>query len=306
MQETFNPYTPPESIELADVTKLTFDGTITVEDYAKLCQSRTRKNLLILLLAIYLPMIAFVFVSGLYVILFEPDIYKNFLLPVGIILMFALAYYALRMLSGKHQARMMETLRPDLFTPAKGELSQNGLVFYDGSRTHWFGADILPKLIVTAAGLRVPVEVDYKIFLALAARNFHHFDLSQTRRLIASWKRANTSTKIVELTKLKNNIHFLGLEPTETAIIRFAGQAQEQSSEPQKSPTKIALLYGWLSNEELAWGFGTYAARVPLSSLAVTRKDDEGILLGTAFWLPRKHFESDAAWQEANRMIEHK
>ena len=77
---------------------------------------------------------------------------------------------------------------PDVLGSAQGEFTEDGLSFHDGVHTYWFGPRLLLRTSISPHGIRVHVDGSAYYYLALAARLFDGFNVSQASRLKSHWR----------------------------------------------------------------------------------------------------------------------
>jgi len=172
-----NPYRPPGVIEPAPQLELQLDfaGEITRQDYKKMLPTTTEvflvRTLMGLCLACVLP-----------IVIATPAMFlaTNRGFEVGVLagsLLISLALLGAVYLVSPW-ARMNRYLRanPDLLGTARGYFGQEGLVFDDGTCTHWFSWQalprVLPRVLPRIDGIRVALEANPARFLALSERIF--------------------------------------------------------------------------------------------------------------------------------------
>ena len=101
------------------------------------------------------------------------------------ILSLAALLFCIWMASTRSRAKSYLKKFPDLLGAMQGTFSANGLLLEDTEKTHWFPWVQLSHMVVSNAGVRVPLGDDPRRFLALADELFDGFRPSDMDQLIA-------------------------------------------------------------------------------------------------------------------------
>ncbi len=180
--EPQNPYAPTSELRVYP-DSISFDGIITEEMYRKLLP-KTEKFLFLtlafLLSAIAMPMM----IVCLFFAIFVERKVEMFIGSVCVILFLIAAHVlCIRMASTGTRARSYLKQFPDLLGEMRGNLNSNGLILFDLEKTHWFPWVQLSHLVVSEAGVRVPLSDDPRRFLALAAEMFDSYRPSNMEQM---------------------------------------------------------------------------------------------------------------------------
>ncbi len=183
MSEPQNPYAPTSEI-CVHPDSISFDGIVSEESYRKLLPKTQLFLFLILaflLIAVALPLLI---TASLFAI-FATGEAGMIVGSVGMTLVTSIALvFCIRMVSTRARARSYLKKFPDLLGPMKGTFSSTGLILEDEDKTHWFPWVLLSHLVVTKAGVRVPLGEDARRFLALDGEMFDGYqprDMEQMR-----------------------------------------------------------------------------------------------------------------------------
>ena len=180
--ELQNPYAPTSEIRVHP-DSIAFDGIITEEIYSKLLPRKEMVlflTLALLLIAVALP----VLIAASFFAIFVEGKVEMIVGCVGMTLFTMAALgFCIRMASTSTRARSYLKTFPDLLGAMKGTFSSKGLILDDGEKTHWFHWVQLSHLVVSEAGVRVPLGDDPRRFLALAAELFDGYQPSDMEQM---------------------------------------------------------------------------------------------------------------------------
>ena len=192
MSEPQNPYAPTSEIRVHP-DAISFEGIVSEENYRKLLPKKEIilfLTLAFLLIAVALP----VLITASFFAIFVDGDAGMIVGSVGMTLLTSIALvFCIRMSSSRNRARAYLKKFPDLLGPLKGTFSSTGLLLEDEEKTHWFPWVLLSHLVVTEAGVRVPLGEDPRRFLALHVELFDGYQPSDMEQMRIRNRTAQTT-----------------------------------------------------------------------------------------------------------------
>ncbi|WP_404310776.1 hypothetical protein [Neorhodopirellula lusitana] len=182
-----NPYQAASPV-IDDRQNLAFDSVIESSDYAALLPHRDLEAILIKILFGLLVFMSVVFAAMIIMALVLRGWHES-LIPVAIltVVMMTGTAYLVRYTRAGQRSRGKLKHNPDLLSVARGELTELGIAFYDGTRQHWFGPQYLVNTVVSDVGVRVYVDQNPYRYLALTSRMFDSYSVKVAERLRQHW-----------------------------------------------------------------------------------------------------------------------
>ena len=192
MYEPQNPYAPTSEIRVHP-DAISFEGIVSEENYRKLLPKKEVVlflTLAFLLIAVALPLL----ITASFFAIFVDGDAGMIVGSVGMTLLTSIALvFCIRMSSSRNRARAYLKKFPDLLGPLKGTFSSTGLLLEDEEKTHWFPWVLLSHLVVTEAGVRVPLGEDPRRFLALHVELFDGYQPSDMEQMRIRNRTAQTT-----------------------------------------------------------------------------------------------------------------
>ncbi|TWT82456.1 hypothetical protein CA13_39190 [Planctomycetes bacterium CA13] len=192
-----NPYQPAQPVDGNSLPEdiLRFNGVIEPDDYRCLLPQNHSERILYLVLAALLTItILFVGSAGLFFVstgnLLIGLANFAFCVLIGLGLWFIQRRIGKQGITRRHLKK-----HPDLLGTARGEFSQSGLLFNDGTYQYWFGPSRLVNVGVSKKGIRFSVDGSPYRYLAFTNRLFESYSIFSAAPLKQTWIRlANEKT----------------------------------------------------------------------------------------------------------------
>lgn len=239
---TENPYQPPVTVDCSD-ERLVFRGEIDFKDYFELLTvsgverfgwSVFENPVLTILLSVVLG-------STVYEVIGTED--YGLAITATMVVLFIVGFAWLqKKFSRRSIARQQLQIHRDLLGTAEGELTADGMLFFDGVHHYWFGPSLLRSCVVSRRGVRYQVDRNAYRFLALSSRLFHPYELATAKRLRDNWSRSVAAGRVPSQ-MLWNRI---GQAPADAVSIQFGNVPNE---------AEIAHVSPWISLWELVGYF---------------------------------------------------
>lgn len=188
--ESVNPYDPPTDHQI-EATRLTFDGVIEERDYAQLLSRRDLDSVLLKFLLWLLILVTVLICVILVVVVvtkgWDPIMLRGIVLGglTGAGSVFVIWFSRPIVCARRRLSRF-----PDLLGVARGEVTDSGIVFFDGTHQHWFGPQQLLKTKVTEFGISIQLSEDATHRLPLTARLFDRYGQARALEMQRAWNDA--------------------------------------------------------------------------------------------------------------------
>ena len=196
-----DPYRPPAaSIDYVPATSvpLEFLGEITQSDYKRMLPTTMDivwgRVMFSLGLVVLLPLLA---ATG--VMVFQKIPGAGVAVTVASLVVAVAISVAIYLVSPSARAYRYLRGNTDLLGPAKGTLSERGLMFDDGNCKHWFSWPSLHAVSPRADGIRVSLDSRPNRFLALSSRIFLTYSRKHADRIVAEFARRKRTTDELQL-----------------------------------------------------------------------------------------------------------
>ncbi len=189
MTESVNPYQPPatEKFDGQFAGRLSFSGIIEPKDYRELMATTTGEQ--IGWVVFESPVVGFGVPTVVTFFLYQTTL-RPLVSLVALACLLTAFLLLQRQYSRKAIARRQLELNPDLLGLAEGEVTRDGLLFFDGTHHYWFGPTSIFTAMVSSRGMRIPVDANPYRYLAITRRLFETYDLSVARRIAVSWRQS--------------------------------------------------------------------------------------------------------------------
>ncbi len=240
MGQAINPYQSASAVH-DDRTRLTFDSIIEPRDYAELLPHRDREVILVRTLVGLLMFVSLLIAVGITVGLALRG-WDNVVVPamvLSVLIFLGASIFAWYFRTSQRAYRQLKR-HPDLLSIARGELSELGISFHDGTRQHWFGPQYLVNAVVSNDGVRVYVDQNAYRYLALTSRMFDGYNADVAERLRLQW--CSASSHATDPATPVGIESWMALNPTSVDAIEFVGTVTITQSLRTPANRKAAII----------------------------------------------------------------
>ncbi len=240
MDQAINPYQSASAVH-DDRTRLTFDSIIEPRDYAELLPNRDREVILLRTLVGLLMVVSLLIATGITLGLALRG-WDNDMVPalvLSVLMFLGAGVFAWYFRTSQRAHRQLKQ-HPDLLGIARGELTELGISFHDGTRQHWFGPQYLVNVVVSNYGVRVYVDQNAYRYLALTSRMFDGYSSEVAERLRLQW--CSSSSHATDSATPVGVESWMELNPVPDDAIEFVGTVTMTHSLRTPANRKAAII----------------------------------------------------------------